>query len=91
MKLYLKIAIVVIALVVVILFGVAKEVYDYKSYGLFDYKDMIATISGGIILLLTQLFFICYFHYSFLHISFYLLLLVLLLIYQYLYPYQNVF
>ena len=55
MKLYLKIAIVVIALVVVILFGVAKEVYDYKSYGLFDYKDMIATISGGIILLLTQL------------------------------------
>ena len=23
--------------------------------GLFDYKDMIATISGGIILLLTQL------------------------------------
>ena len=45
----------IIALVVVILFGVAKEVYDYKSYGLFDYKDMIATISGGIILLLTQL------------------------------------
>ena len=45
----------IIALVVVILFGVVKEVYDYKSYGLFDYKDMIATISGGIILLLTQL------------------------------------
>ena len=45
----------IIALVVVILFAVAKEVYDYKSYGLFDYKDMIATISGGIILLLTQL------------------------------------
>ena len=46
----------IIALVVVILFAVGKEVYDYKSYGLFDYKDMIATISGGIILLLTQLF-----------------------------------
>ena len=45
----------IIALVVVILFAVAKEIYDYKSYGLFDYKDMIATISGGIILLLTQL------------------------------------
>ena len=45
----------IIALVVVILFEVAKEIYDYKSYGLFDYKDMIATISGGIILLLTQL------------------------------------
>ncbi len=25
----------IIALVVVIIFGVAKEVYDYKSYGLF--------------------------------------------------------
>ena len=47
----------IIALVVVILFGVAKEVYDYKSYGLFDYKDMIATISGGIILLLTTIKF----------------------------------
>ena len=45
----------IIALVVVIIFGVGKEIYDYKSYGLFDYKDMIATISGGIILLLTQL------------------------------------
>ena len=47
----------IIALVVVILFAVAKEVYDYKSYGQFDYKDMIATISGGIILLLTTIKF----------------------------------
>ena len=47
----------IIALAVVILFGVAKEVYDYKSYGQFDYKDMIATISGGIILLLTTIKF----------------------------------
>lgn len=45
----------IIALIIVIIFGAAKEIYDYKSYGLFDYKDMIATISGGIILLLTQL------------------------------------
>lgn len=45
----------IIALVVVILFGVAKEIYDYKSYGLFDWSDLLATISGGIILLLTQL------------------------------------
>ena len=45
----------IIALVVVILFGVAKEVYDYKSYGLFDWKDMVATISGGIIFLLTTI------------------------------------
>ena len=45
----------IIALVVVILFGVGKELYDYKAYGLFDWKDMIATICGGIILLLTQL------------------------------------
>lgn len=45
----------IIALVVVILFGVAKEVYDYKSYGLFDYKDMLATIIGGALLLLTEI------------------------------------
>ena len=44
-----------IALVVVILFGVAKEIYDYKSYGLFDWRDLVATISGAIILILTQL------------------------------------
>ena len=45
----------IITLTIVIIFGAAKEIYDYKAYGLFDYKDMIATISGGIILLLTQL------------------------------------
>ena len=44
-------------MVIVIIFAVGKEVYDYKSYGLFDYKDMIATISGGIILLLTTIKF----------------------------------
>ena len=32
---------------------VAKEVYDYKSYGLFDKRDMIATILGGIAFLIT--------------------------------------
>ena len=44
-----------LSIVIVIIFAVGKELYDYKYYGLFDYKDMIATISGGIILLLTQL------------------------------------
>ena len=44
-----------LSIVIVIIFAVGKELYDYKSYGLFDWKDMIATISGGIILLLTQL------------------------------------
>ena len=45
----------IIALVVVILFGVGKRFMITSLMGLFDYKDMIATISGGIILLLTQL------------------------------------
>ena len=45
----------IIALVVVILFGVTKEVYDYKSYGLFDWRDLVATISGAIILILTDI------------------------------------
>lgn len=45
----------IIALIIVIIFGAAKEIYDYKSYGLFDYKDMLATIIGGIALLITQL------------------------------------
>ncbi len=45
----------IIALVVVILFGVAKEVYDYKSYGLFDWRDLVATIGGAIILILTDI------------------------------------
>ena len=45
----------IIALVVVIIFGVAKEVYDYKSYGLFDWRDLVATISGAIILILTDI------------------------------------
>ena len=45
----------IIALVVVILFGVAKEVYDYKAYGLFDWRDLVATIGGAIILILTDI------------------------------------
>ena len=44
-----------LSIVIVIIFAVGKELYDYKAYGLFDWKDVIATISGGIILLLTQL------------------------------------
>lgn len=45
----------IIALIIVIIFGAAKEVYDYKSYGLYDWKDMFATITGGVLLLLTEI------------------------------------
>lgn len=45
-----------LVLVIVAIFGVAKEMYDYKSHGLFDYKDLVATMSGGVVLLLTELF-----------------------------------
>lgn len=44
-----------LSIVIVIIFAVGKEVYDYKSYGLFDYKDMVATISGGLIFLITTI------------------------------------
>ena len=44
-----------LCLIIVIIVGVAKEVYDYKSYGLFDKRDMIATILGGIAFLITEL------------------------------------
>ncbi|MDX9797936.1 MAG: hypothetical protein RBT05_03685 [Bacteroidales bacterium] len=44
-----------LCLIIVIIVGVAKEVYDYKSYGLFDKRDMIATILGGIAFLITEI------------------------------------
>jgi hypothetical protein len=45
----------IITLIIVIIFGAAKEIYDYKSYGLYDWKDMFATITGGVLLLLTEI------------------------------------
>lgn len=40
------------AIFVVIAAAIAKEVIDYKAYGLFDIKDALATIIGGIVLML---------------------------------------
>jgi hypothetical protein len=39
-----------LAFLVVMLFGIAKELYDFKSYGKFDILDLLATISGAAIL-----------------------------------------
>ena len=44
----------VLALIIVILFGLSKEIYDYYSYGKYDYKDMLATIIGGVMFFLTK-------------------------------------
>jgi hypothetical protein len=41
------------SLCVVALFGLAKELYDYKSYGRFDVLDLIATIVGALTLTIT--------------------------------------
>ena len=38
----------VIAVSVTILIGVAKEVYDYFDYGLFDCKDLLADCVGAV-------------------------------------------
>lgn len=46
-----------LSMIIVIIFAVGKELYDYKSYGLFDWKDMVATISGGLIFLITTIKF----------------------------------
>lgn len=35
-------------IIAVTVLGLAKEVYDYFDYGVFDNKDMLATILGGI-------------------------------------------
>lgn len=42
----------IIALIAVILTGVLREVYNKKHGGVFDKKDLYATISGGLIVLL---------------------------------------
>ena len=40
------------AIFVVIAAAIAKEVIDYKAYGLFDIKDAAATIIGGAVLMI---------------------------------------
>ena len=35
------------AALIVFLFGLGKEIRDWVSYGLFDWKDFAATILGG--------------------------------------------
>jgi len=38
------------ALIIVCLFAIAKEYYDYKTYGLFDLADMVMTILPAMIM-----------------------------------------
>ena len=38
---------------IVVLFGLGKEIYDYKSYGKFDTLDLLATIIGALTLTIT--------------------------------------
>lgn len=38
---------------IVALFGLGKEIYDYKSYGKFDILDLLATIIGALTLTIT--------------------------------------
>lgn len=38
---------------IVVLFGLGKEIYDYKSYGKFDTIDLLATIIGALTLTIT--------------------------------------
>lgn len=45
-----------IALIVVILTGVLREIYNIKHNGVFDKKDLYATISGGLIVLLLTVY-----------------------------------
>ena len=45
-----------IALIVVILTGVLREIYNIKHNGVFDKKDLYATISGGMIVLLLTVY-----------------------------------
>ena len=46
---------VYIALCVVVLVAVGKEVYDYKDYGKFDIKDVMFTVMIPILLVLVEL------------------------------------
>lgn len=38
-----------------ILISLCKEIYDRFTYGLFDYKDLLATILGGLFIQITEL------------------------------------
>lgn len=40
---------VIVAAVVTAVIGVAKEVYDKKDYGLFDWNDILADVCGAVI------------------------------------------
>lgn len=37
-----------VGLIMSIIAGIVKEIYDYNDYGSFDYKDMISTWLGGL-------------------------------------------
>lgn len=39
----------VVAVVTTLAIGVAKEFYDKKDYGLFDWNDILADVSGALI------------------------------------------
>ena len=45
----------IIALIVVIIFAVGKELYDQWKYKGFDYKDLIATLLGGVVYIIIEI------------------------------------
>lgn len=45
----------VAGLVVAILAGVAKELYDKAKGGLFDWKDLVFTVAGGLFVFISDL------------------------------------
>lgn len=45
----------VIALFVVIIFAVGKEIYDQWKYKGFDYKDLVATLLGGVVYIIIEI------------------------------------
>lgn len=44
-----KVISAIVAVVVTIAIGVAKEFYDKKDYGLFDWNDILADVCGAVI------------------------------------------
>lgn len=45
----------VIALIVVIIFAIGKEIYDQWKYKGFDYKDLVATLLGGVVYIIIEI------------------------------------